>query len=112
MQVTRSLLFGVMLLCGCTTMRSVEPGAVDAVIAELRTGDRVSVLTSAGWRDDLEVLSVTADGFQADDDGEALTFARSDVRSLKVPRAAPGKTVATVYLGIFGSAAFLSGGFD
>ena len=93
-------------------MRSVEPGAVDAVIAELRTGDRVSVRTTAGWREDLEVLSVTADGFQAESNAEVLTFARSDVLELQIPRAAPGKTVATVYIGIFGAAAFLSGGID
>lgn len=93
-------------------MRSVEPGAVDAVIAELKTGDRVSVRTSAGWREDLEVLSVTADGFQAEGNGEVVTFARSDVSALKIPRAAPGRTVATVYVGIVGIAAFLSGGID
>ena len=93
-------------------MRPVEPGAVDAVVAELTTGDRVSVRTSAGWREDLEVLSVTADGFQVEENGEVSTLARSDVLELKIPRAAPGNTVATVYLGIFGSAAFLGGGFD
>jgi hypothetical protein len=93
-------------------MRSLEPGAVDAVIAELRTGDRVSVLTTAGWREDLEVLSVTADGFQAEGNGEVLTFARSDVLALKIPRAAPGKTVATVYVGIVGIIAFMGGGID
>ena len=109
--MTRSLLF-VVLLCGCTTMRSVEPGAVDAVIAELKTGDRVSVRTTAGWREDLEVLSVTADAFQAEGNGEVLAFARSDVLALKIPRAAPGRTVAMVYVGIVGIAALFSGEID
>ena len=110
--MTRSLLFAVILLCGCTTMRSVEPGAVDAVIAELKAGDRVSVRTSVGWREDLEVLVVTADGFQVEDNGEVSTLARSDVLELRIPRAALGKTIATVYLGIFGGMVFLAGGFD
>jgi len=93
-------------------MRSVEPGAVDAVIAELKTGDRVSVRTTAGWREDLEVLSVTAEAFQAEGNGEVLTFARSDVLALKIPRAAPGRNVAMVYVGIVGIAALFSGGID
>ncbi|HLF10156.1 MAG TPA: hypothetical protein VJA26_02990 [Gammaproteobacteria bacterium] len=112
MQLTRPLLLAVILLCGCTTMRPVELGAIAAVLAELKTGDRVSVRTSERLRENLEVLSVTTDGFQAADDGEVLTVARSDVLELQIPRAAPGKTVATVYAGIFGLAALFSGGID
>ena len=37
---------------------------------------------------------------------------RSDVLELQIPRDAPGKTVGTVYVGIIGLAALLSGGID
>ena len=111
MQLTRSLLFAVMLLCGCTTIRSVEPGAVDAVIAELKQATGCQCAHRGLARRSRGAVG-PADAFQAEGNGEVLAFARSDVLAMKIPRAAPGKSVAMVYVGIIGIAALFSGEID
>lgn len=112
MQLMRSLLFAMIAVCGCTTMRPVEPGAVGAVLSELRTGDRVAVRTAAGWRENLTVIAVTADGLEARSGADVVTVAPREVLELQIPRHAPGKTVAAALGGFFGFLVLFSGTVD
>ena len=88
----RPLLLVVFCLYGCTSLRPVEPGAVSAVIAELRVGDRIAVRTADGWHDKLTVTAVTDTEFEAAAGGAPLTIRREEVLEINVPRDAPAKT--------------------
>jgi hypothetical protein len=91
----RALLLTVLCVYGCTTMRPVEPGAVPAVLHELRVDDRISVRTADGWHENLTVVAVTETGFEADAPHVArATYRRDEVLELQVRRGAPGKAAA------------------
>lgn len=101
----RALLLIVLCVYGCSTLRPVEPGAVAAVLHELRVDDRIAVRTADGWHEDLTVVAVTETGFEADAPGLArASYRRDDVLELQVRRGAPGKTAALaagLFYGIF-----------
>jgi hypothetical protein len=100
MAVRTILMLAVISMCGCTTMRTVAPPDLQAVLDRLQPGDRVAVRTADGWHEDLTVASVTDSDIQAENpDGERVTFARQEVGDIRVRVRAPGRTVALV-LGI------------
>ena len=113
MRLMRPLLLAVLCGYGCTSFRPVEPGAVPAVLAELRLGERISVRTADGWREALTVTALTDTELEAEGGGESVTIRRADVLGMKVARDAPGKTVglaAGIAYGFMGFLVFFVGG--
>ena len=81
----------------CTSLQSVTSTELDTVIAALEPGDRVSVLTPGGWRDDLKVVAVSGTTLQlATWEDEPVTVERADVWELRVPMPSKYKTGALV----------------
>jgi len=101
------LLLTVISMCGCTTLRIVAPGDVQAELDRLQTGDRIAVRDADAWQEDLTVVRVTGSSMQVDNArGEQLTFVRSEITEIKVRVSAPGKTAglaAGIFLGVLGS---------
>ena len=90
-------------LLGCTTMATVGPGAMTAVIDDLEKGERISVRTAAGWDERLRVVDVGAASVRTERRGEPIVIARADILEVQLPRAAPGKTAALaagIYFGV------------
>ena len=86
-------LIAAVSMAGCTTMATVAPGDMPAVIDKLQAGDRVALRTDAGWHEGLRVTGVDAVSIRVEGGSEAV-FARADVTAIQVRRAAPGKTAA------------------
>lgn len=103
----------VLAMCGCTTMATVAPGDMPAVIDKLQTGDHVALRTSEGWHEGLRIVGVDASSIRVQSRGESTAFARADVTAIQVRRVAPGKTAALA-AGIFvlGQTALCGNPFD
>jgi hypothetical protein len=82
---------------GCTSMQSVTSNELDATIAALEPGDRVSILTPGGWRDDLSVVTVSGTALQLETwEDDPVVVQRADVWELRVPVRSKHKTGALV----------------
>jgi hypothetical protein len=81
-------------MLGCTTMATVAPDAMTAVIDRLERGKRISVRTNAGWQEDLRVVEIDAASIRTERRDEPIVFARPDILEIQVQRIAPGKTAA------------------
>jgi hypothetical protein len=78
-------------------MRPVDATQLDATLAALEPGDRVSVLTPSGWRDDHYVVTVTETALELETLGDArVTVNRTDVWELQVPVVSRGKRIAVI----------------
>ena len=101
------LLLAVVSMCGCTTMRTVASGDLQAALDRLQSGDPIAVRTVDTWHKNLAVAGVTDTSILAENpSGERVTFARSEVAEIQVRTRAPGKTaglVAIVFFGVLGS---------
>jgi hypothetical protein len=98
-----SLLLRVALLsfaacaASCTTMRPVDAPQLDATLAALEPGDRVSVLTRSGWRENLYVVAMTPTALELETFGdERVTVNRTDLWELRVPVVSRGKRIAII----------------
>src|SRR5262245_56055846 len=82
-------------MLGCTSLRSVTSNELDAEIAKLEPGDRVSVLTPRGWHDDMIVVTATAAELELKSrSDERVTVMRADLWELKVSMPSSAKTGA------------------
>jgi hypothetical protein len=102
------LLLAVLLSGGCSTMRTVAPGDLQAALGRLQAGDSIAVRAADTWHENLTVAGVTDANIQAKNisSGEPVTFGRADVAEIKVRIRAPGKTVglaAGIFFAVLGS---------
>lgn len=101
------LLLAPILVCGCTTMRTVAPGELQATLDSLQKGDHIAVRTADRWHENLIVYGVTDSSIQADNPGgERVTFDRLEVAEIRVRVSAPGKTAGLavgILFGVLGS---------
>jgi len=101
------LLLAPILTCGCTTMRTVAPGELQAALDSLQKGDHVAVRIADRWHENLIVHSVTDSSVQAENPGgERVTFDRLEVAEVRVRVSAPGKTAGLavgILFGVLGS---------
>lgn len=88
------LLAAVCSVLGCTTMTTVAPSEMPAVVDKLEKGERISVHTAAGWQEDLRIIDIDAANIRTERRHELIVFARTDILEIQVPRTAPGKTAA------------------
>ncbi|HJR69778.1 MAG TPA: hypothetical protein VKA43_07040 [Gammaproteobacteria bacterium] len=78
-------------------MRPVDATQLDATLAALEPGDRVSVLTPSGWRDNHYVIAVTETALELETFGdERVTVDRTDLWELQVPVVSRGKRIALI----------------
>ena len=103
------LLAAACSMLGCTTMATVAPRAMTAVIDELEKGERISVRTESGWHDGLRVVEIDAASIRTERRREPIVFARPDVLEIEVRRGAPGKTAALAAAIFFGGQLALCG---
>lgn len=101
------LLLAVVSMCGCTTMHTVAPGSLQAVLERLRTGDPIAVRAADTWHENLTLVGVTDASIEAENSsGERVRFARSEITEIRVRVRAPAKTAglaAGIFLGLLGS---------
>jgi hypothetical protein len=97
------LLLCAFTLVGCTTLETVERGAVPTVLAELKAGDRIAVRIAESWQD-FAVVSIGDASVRLERrSGEPVTLGREDMSDIRVYRSAPGKTAALAAGIFFGS---------
>lgn len=103
------LLAAACAMLGCTTMATVAPSTMTAVIDNLEKGERISVRTDAGWQEGFRVVEIDAASIRTERRHEAIVFARPDILEIQVLRFAPGKTAALAAALFFGGQLALCG---
>ena len=89
------LLLAAVSTGGCTTLRAVAPGDLQAALGRLKTGDSISVRTADTWHEKVTVVSVSDASIQAQSpSGERVTFAKAEIAEMQVRTRAPGRTAA------------------
>jgi hypothetical protein len=90
-----SVVLGVVVLAGCTTLRPIEYSDPPALANRLSDGMKVFVSTTDGEREKLRVTAIGSDYFEGTTpNGQTVRVAIDEIRRIDRRAFAPGKTAA------------------
>lgn len=103
------LLLTIFALSACTTMATLERGAVPTALSRLDAGDAIAVRIGGSWQQ-FTVVGVNAATLDLETaGGESIVLERANIAEIRVSRRAPGKTAALAAAIYFGALALFCG---